>query len=86
MIAGGFVLLRFIGQLMHAKRNMEAERAMHSNARKIQNEREETRKKFGKTNILANKSNAKLSVVLLEEERYKLKKRQVKFLKPRYFL
>lgn len=59
MIAGGFVLLRFIGQLMHAKRNMEAERAMHSNARKIQNEREETRKKFGKTNVIANKSNAK---------------------------
>ena len=59
MIAGGFVLLRFIGQLMHAKRNMDAERAMNFNARKIQEEREEKIKKFGKTNVITKPSNVK---------------------------
>jgi hypothetical protein len=59
MIAGGFVLLRFIGQLMQAKRNMEAEREMNFKARKIQEEREEKRKKFGKTNVIAHPSNEK---------------------------
>jgi hypothetical protein len=53
MVAGGFVLLRFIGQLMQAKRNMEAERAMNFNTRKVQEEREEKRNKFGKTNVIA---------------------------------
>jgi hypothetical protein len=61
MVAGGFVLLRFIGQLMQAKRNMEAERAMNFNTRKVQEEREEKRNKFGKTNVIAKNSKVKPS-------------------------
>lgn len=59
MVAGGFVLLRFIGQLMQAKRNMDAERSMHFNARKVQEEREEKRNKFGKTNVIVKIPKAK---------------------------
>ena len=61
MIAGGFVLLRFIGQLMLAKRNMEEERVMNFNARKIQEERAEKRKQFGKTSVVTKSSNTKSS-------------------------
>ena len=52
MIAGGFVLLRFIGQFMIAKRDMEEERELNKRQRLADKERSEKFKNFGKTTIL----------------------------------
>jgi hypothetical protein len=45
IILGALVLLRFLGRLMIAKRNMEEER-------KIENDRKEKLKNFGKVNVI----------------------------------
>ncbi len=52
IIIGAIVALRFLGQLMIAKRNMEEERAMNERQRKFEQERSEKLKKFGKISIL----------------------------------
>jgi hypothetical protein len=52
IIIGGIVALRFLGQLMIAKRNMEEEREMNERQRKFEQERSEKLKKFGKISIL----------------------------------
>lgn len=52
IIIGAIVALRFLGQLMIAKRNMEEERAMNERQRKFEKERSEKLKKFGKMSIL----------------------------------
>lgn len=52
MIIGGLVLLRFVGQLIIAKRNMEEERRLNKEERKFQTERKEKLKTFGKTKII----------------------------------
>jgi hypothetical protein len=52
MILGAFVLLRFLGQLMIAKRNMEEERKLNQRSRKIENDRKEKLKNFGKVNVI----------------------------------
>jgi hypothetical protein len=52
IILGGAVLLRFLGQLMIAKRNMEEERNIHKRQRELEKERTEKMKKFGKTSII----------------------------------
>ena len=52
MIIGGFVVVRFIGQLMIAKRNMEHERQLNRNKRNFETERKEKLKTFGKTKIV----------------------------------
>ncbi len=52
IIAGAFVLLRFIGRLMVAKRNLDAERELNARQRKADQMKQETYKKFGKTTIL----------------------------------
>ncbi|MES2800491.1 MAG: hypothetical protein V4638_10785 [Bacteroidota bacterium] len=54
-IIGGLVLLRFLGQLMIAKRNMEAERDLTKRQNDIDKERSEKMKNFGKTNIIGSK-------------------------------
>lgn len=52
MIIGGLVILRFIGQLLIAKRNMEEERRINTAARKFREEKERKLKTFGKTKII----------------------------------
>lgn len=52
IIIGAIVLLRFIGQLMNAKRNMEAERRLNQQQREFQAERNQKLKNFGKVNVL----------------------------------
>lgn len=52
LILGAFVLLRFLGQLMIAKRNMEEERMLNKKQRDVEAERNQKLKNFGKTSIL----------------------------------
>ena len=52
LILGAFVLLRFLGQLMIAKRNMEEERMLNKKHRDVEAERNQKLKNFGKTSIL----------------------------------
>ena len=52
IIIGAIVALRFLGQLMIAKRNMEKERAMNERQRKFEQERSQKIKSFGKMSIL----------------------------------
>ena len=53
IILGAFVLLRFLGQLMMAKRNMEEERKIIERQRTFDKERSQKLRNFGKVNILA---------------------------------
>lgn len=52
IIIGVFLLLRFLGQLINAKRNMEEERKLNAQQRKFNQEKERKRKNLGKTSIL----------------------------------
>jgi hypothetical protein len=52
IIIGAIVAVRFLGQLLIAKRNMEEERSMNERQRKFEQERSEKLKKFGKISIL----------------------------------
>lgn len=52
IILGAFVLLRFLGQLMMAKRNMEEERKINERQRAFEKERSQKLRNFGKVNIL----------------------------------
>ena len=52
LILGAFVLLRFLGQLMIAKRNMEEERMLNKKHRDVEAECNQKLKNFGKTSIL----------------------------------
>lgn len=56
ILIGVFVLLRFLGQLMHAKRNMEEERKLNERQRKLDEERRNTAKNYGKTHIVQGSS------------------------------
>jgi hypothetical protein len=51
IILGAFVLLRFLGQVMMAKRNMEEERRLNRNKRNFEDERAQKLKNFGKVTI-----------------------------------
>lgn len=59
IIIGGLVLLRFLGQVMIAKRNMELERDLNNKQRKHNEERDQKLKNFGKTKIIHNKAEQK---------------------------
>ncbi len=52
IIIGAFVLLRFFGQLMNAKRNMEAERRANELEREFLKEKRSKEQKMGKTELL----------------------------------
>jgi uncharacterized membrane-anchored protein YhcB (DUF1043 family) len=52
IIIGVIVLLRFLGQLMNAKRNMEEERKLNAKQRHFNKEKERKSKHLGKTSIL----------------------------------
>jgi hypothetical protein len=56
IIIGAIVLLRFLGQLMNAKRNMEEERRLNKQQRDLQEERNQKLKNFGKVNVFARNS------------------------------
>jgi hypothetical protein len=51
IIIGVFVLLRFLGQLMRAKRNIEAERLDNAARREEAARKEESKRNLGKTTI-----------------------------------
>ncbi len=55
MILGAFVLLRFLGQFLTAKRNMEEERSLNEKQRKFREEKERVFKSFGETSIISDK-------------------------------
>ena len=52
IIVGVLFLVRFIGQFMIAKRNMEDEREMNSTRRQFQEQKKKASQDLGKTNIL----------------------------------
>ena len=52
IIIGAIVLLRFLGQFIIAKRNMEEERQLSKLQRKYDQERTEKMKNFGKVNVI----------------------------------
>jgi hypothetical protein len=52
IILGAFVLLRFLGQVVMAKRNLEEERRLNRNKRAFEDERAQKLRNFGKVNIL----------------------------------
>ena len=54
ILIGAFVLIRFLGQLMNAKRNMEAERRANEQDRLFAKEKAKKQQKMGKTEILKN--------------------------------
>lgn len=51
IILGAFVLLRFLGQVIMAKRNLDEERRLNKNRRDFEEERAQKLKNFGKVNI-----------------------------------
>lgn len=69
IIIGVFVLLRFLGQVMNAKRNMDEERVLNSQSRKVEKERAEKLQNFGKTRLKndSNKGNNNIEDVEYEE-------------------
>jgi hypothetical protein len=52
IIIGAIVVLRFLGQLMEAKRQINAQNQMKENERKYRKDYEEKVKTFGKVKIL----------------------------------
>lgn len=58
IIIGVIVLLRFLGRLMMAKRNMEEERRLNAQQRKSEKDRAEKLRDFGKTSILNSKGSS----------------------------
>ncbi|MBU2018189.1 MAG: hypothetical protein KJ941_00970 [Bacteroidetes bacterium] len=59
LLIGVFVVLRFLGRLMIAKRNLEAERNMLKKQREFEQEKQQLKRNFGKTNILSKTNNSK---------------------------
>lgn len=52
MIIGVLVVLRFVGQLMNAKKNMEEERELNRRQRALEEEARKKKKYFGRTRVL----------------------------------
>ncbi len=67
IIVGVFVLLRFLGQLMNAKRNMEEERAMNERQRKFNEAKRKTAQNLGRTNVLKKTDSSNAEDVDYEE-------------------
>jgi uncharacterized membrane protein YhiD involved in acid resistance len=57
ILIGAFVLLRFIGQLMNAKRNMDEEHSLNKQQRDFENERKAKQQNLGKTSVLSKTQN-----------------------------
>jgi hypothetical protein len=58
IIVGTLALLRFLGRIMIAKRNLEEERSILKAQRKQEKELEKIKKRFGKTDIVNDNSNS----------------------------
>jgi glutamyl-tRNA reductase len=58
IIIGTLALLRFLGRIMIAKRNLEEERSIFKAQRKQEKELEKIKKRFGKTDIVNDNSNS----------------------------
>lgn len=67
IIIGVIVLLRFLGQLMNAKRNMEVERKLNAEQRKQNEEIRKTVKNYGKTNVISDSKSNDIEDVDYEE-------------------
>ena len=77
MILGAFVLLRFFGQFMVAKRNLEEDRRLKADQAKFDKELKRKKETFGRTTILSekhtnsgstkNKSNTTIEYIDFEE-------------------
>ncbi len=75
MILGAFVLLRFFGQLMVAKRNLAEERQLKAEQDKFDRELKQKKENLGRTSILSSstksfktsKSNSSIEDVDYEE-------------------
>jgi len=68
IIGGVFLLLRFLGQLMIAKRNMEEERRVNKNKSDFKEQKAKARGDIGKTKILRNKKTGHSSIEDVEFE------------------
>jgi len=58
IIVGTLALLRFLGRIMIAKRNLEEERSILKAQRKQEKELEKIKKRFGKTDIVNDNDNS----------------------------
>ena len=67
ILLGLFFVLRFFGRLANAKRNMEEERAMNTQKRKVEEEKERIKRNLGKTNIVKNHATNDIEDVDFEE-------------------
>lgn len=68
ILIGAFVLLRFIGQVLRARRDMEAEKERQEQERRFELERKEKQRNLGKTSILDKpNSNSTIQDVDFEE-------------------
>lgn len=56
ILIGAFVLLRFLGQIMMARRDQAESDAMQAQKRQLEKEKRQKAKNLGKTNILDSKS------------------------------
>ena len=68
IIVGVFLLLRFLGQFMIAKRNMEEERSANRNKRNFKEQKAKAKGDIGKTTILKNKKPGQSSIEDVEFE------------------
>jgi hypothetical protein len=58
LLIGAYVLIRFIGRLMIAKRNIEAERQLLRKERTFEKEKQQLKRDFGKTKIVSKPNNS----------------------------
>lgn len=56
IIVGVIFLLRFLGQFMSAKRNMEEEREMNSSKREFESQKKKAKENIGKTKLIKKKT------------------------------
>lgn len=59
IIIGAIVAIRFLGQMMNAKRNIEEEKELLRKSEKLKKEEAQARKDFGKVEIIKNPSSPK---------------------------
>jgi len=71
IIIGAFVALRFIGQMMIAKRNLDEQRDMEEKEKKFQRERKEKLRDFGKVTVSKSNPSAKGEVQDIDYEEIK---------------
>ncbi len=57
IIIGVFVVVRFLGQMMNAKRNVAEQESMKDREEKLRREREQTARNLGKTTVIKNGKN-----------------------------